>query len=102
MDLAEAHLCAYEYINSNQCFEILNVGNGFGISVLEVISAFEKTNNCKIPFQFEDIRVGDVSTLVADISLIKSKLNWEPKRNINEICKSAWNVYEKDLNKTFN
>ena len=100
MDLAEAHFSAYEYISYKKCFEIFNVGNGFGISVLELINLFEKANNCSIPFEFEDVRVGDVSSLVADISLIKSKLDWVPKRNIYEICTSAWKFHENKLKKT--
>ena len=100
MDLAEAHYYMYEYIKTNKCFEILNVGNGFGTTVLELINEFEKANNCQIPYEFKDIRVGDVSNLVADISLIKSKLNWLPKKNIYQICRSAWHFYEKDLIKS--
>lgn len=95
MDLAEAHLSAYEYLTINENFFIFNVGTGIGTTVLELIRIFEDTNECEIPFEFFEKRSGDVSRLVADNKLITEKLNWRAKRNIDEICKSCWNFYKK-------
>lgn len=43
-----------------------NLGTGRGVSVLELIEAFEKTNNVKVPYVFEARRQGDISTMYAD------------------------------------
>ena len=95
MDLAEAHLSAYEYLTFEDKFFIFNVGSGIGTTVLELIRIFENTNGCNIPFEFVEKRSGDVSRLVADNKLIIEKLNWRAKRNIHEICKSCWSFYKK-------
>ncbi len=92
MDLAEGHLSALNYlINNKPQFKAINLGTGVGTSVLEFIRIFEKVNNVKVPYCFENRRQGDKAFLVADNSLAKSLLNWVPKRNIEDICKDGWN-----------
>ena len=59
-------------------------------SVLELIKTFQEVNNVKIRYSFAERRKGDIAFIVADNSLAKSILNWEPKRNIEEICRSGW------------
>ena len=81
MDLAEGHLCALEYILNNKTkFIQINLGTGYGTSVLQLIKTFEKVNNLKIPYKFVSRRQGDISYSVADNSLARLKLNWIPKR----------------------
>lgn len=43
-----------------------NLGTGKGVSVLELIKTFERTNNVKVPYVFETRRQGDISTMYAD------------------------------------
>ena len=77
MDLAEGHLCALENIlNKKVKFIQINLGTGFGTSVLQLVKTFEKVNNLKIPYKFVSRRKGDISFSVADNALAKSKLNW--------------------------
>ena len=99
MDVAEGHLLVLNYLlRENPQFLTLNLGTGRGISVLELISTFEKVNKVKIPFIFDKRRVGDNASLVADNSLAKSILNWTPKRNIEDMCKDGWNWRLKNPN----
>ncbi len=92
MDLAEGHLSALNYlIKEKPQFIALNLGTGKGTSVLEFIRFFERVNNVKVPFIFENRRPGDIASLIADNSLAKSLLHWKPKRNIEDICKDGWN-----------
>ena len=76
----------------------LNLGTGKGTSVLELIRRFEKVNNVEGPFVFDDRRVGYNAFVVADISLAKSILNWNPKRNIDDICRDGWQWQLKNPN----
>ena len=91
MDLAEGHLITLNFLlkRKPQIFTI-NLGTGKGTSVLELIKTFQKVNGVKIPYRFVDRRPGDNSYVVADNSLAKSVLNWEPKRNIVDICTNGW------------
>ena len=92
MDLAEGHLKTLNFLLKGKSQSlIINLGTGKGTSVLELIKTFERVNGLKIPYRFVDRRPGDKPYVVADNSFAKSVLNWEPKRNIADICKSGWN-----------
>ena len=91
MDLASAHLKSLEYLSENNSqIKVLNVGTAIGKTVLEVINNFIEVNKCVIPFVFADRRNGDVPYLVADNSLAKEVLNWNPKFSFDSMCKDAW------------
>jgi len=92
MDVAEAHIKSLEFLfNKEKNFLNLNIGTGLGTTVLELINIFEKVNNIKVPYFFTDRREGDTAITIADNSVLKSLLNWEPKRTIEEMCKDGWN-----------
>ena len=92
MDLAEGHLSALEHLSKGKPQNLtLNLGTGIGTSVIELIKRFEKVNNIEIPFSFQDRRPGDSPFLVADNSMAKTILNWNPEKNIEDICKDGWN-----------
>ena len=91
MDLADAHVLTLEYLLDNEPNIIkLNLGNGVGVSVLELVHTFEEVNKIKIPFEFKGRRDGDVSRLVADSKLSKKMLSWEPKKNLSDMCSDGW------------
>lgn len=91
MDVAEAHIKAYQFLHKeNSQFLNLNIGTGRGTSVLELIKAFERVNNVKTNYVFTKRRFGDNPFLVADNSLAKKILNWEPIKNIEDMCRDGW------------
>ena len=99
MDLAEGHLSALNYlINEKPQNLTINLGTGKGISVLELIKIFQKVNDVNIPYRFVSRRLGDNPYVVADNSLAKLILNWEPKFSIDDICRSGWNWQLKNPN----
>jgi len=99
MDVAEGHLLVLNYlIEENPQFLTLNLGTGKGTSVLELIRNFEKINNVRIPFIFDERRLGDNAYVVADNSYAKSILNWIPKRTMDDICRDGWNWQMKNPN----
>ena len=97
MDLAEGHIKALEFLSSEKPQIInINLGTGFGTSVLELINVFQKVNNIEIPYKFGLRRTGDLARVVADNSFAKRKLNWSPKRSIEKMCKDGWKWQEKN------
>ena len=97
MDIAEGHIKAIEYLLNNlpQVLNI-NLGSGIGTSVLELIQTFENTNQVKIPYSFAPRRKGDKGFVVADNKFAKKVLNWEPKKNLEEMCFDGWNYLLKN------
>ena len=91
-DLSNAHLLAIEKLfKKDSGFLTFNVGTGEGKSVLDLINTFEKVNNVEIPYVFTSRREGDVAKVVADNSLIKRELKWQPKYNLEDMCRDGWN-----------
>lgn len=89
MDLAEGHVAAFK--NSSSGVHVYNLGTGKGTSVLEIIQTFEKVNEIKIPYKIVDRRQGDIASSYADVSKAKKELNWVAKRNLEDMCRDAWN-----------
>ena len=91
MDLAEAHIKVLEFLFDKEPIYLnLNVGTGKGTSVLELVKTFEKVNNVKIPYVFEERRMGDVPYVVADNTLSTSKINISTKRSLEDMCRDGW------------
>ena len=91
MDLAEGHIASLEYLIEQKPRMInLNLGTGFGTTVLELINIFESVNNINIPYFISSRREGDMSSVVADNSLAREELNWFPKRSLDDMCKDGY------------
>ena len=84
VDLVDAHIKALETLTGTG-HKIYNLGSGTGYSVRQVISAAEKATNQNIPTINSPRRAGDPAVLVADISLAKKFLQWEPSRDIKKM-----------------
>jgi UDP-glucose 4-epimerase len=91
MDLAEGHLAALKALLSggDQLLQ-LNLGSGQGHSVLEVIEAFGRACGQAIPYVITERRSGDAAITVADPTEAKRQLNWQTRRNLNDICQDGW------------
>lgn len=93
LDLSEAHVIALKRLIENKQesnVEIYNIGTGIGISVLEMIQAFEKVTNQPLPYEITNRREGDVTIAYADTTLANEKLGWKNKRTLEESLESAW------------
>jgi UDP-glucose 4-epimerase len=95
VDLAKGHVAALN--NMKPGVNIYNLGTGKGISVLEIVHAFERVNGVKVPYKFVDRRPGDLATVYADVSKAKRELNWEAKLTLDDMVRDAWN-FEKNNN----
>ena len=95
-DLADAHALALGYLRNDGLSTAINLGNGAGYSVLEVIHAAREITQQDIPIEVEGRRAGDPSHLVADSSKARSVLGWHPQHaDLSTIIRSAWEWHTK-------
>ena len=93
VDLAKAHVYAVRRMldgKMDEPYEIFNVGTGRPLSVLELITTFEKVNKLKLNWEYAPRREGDVIAIWADPALANEKLGWKATRTTEETLKSAW------------
>ena len=68
-----------------------NLGNGTGFSVKQVIDVAKKVSGNDFKVSIEPRRAGDPAVLVADSTLARERLNWQPKHaELEDIVKTAW------------
>ncbi|MBI4945003.1 MAG: UDP-glucose 4-epimerase GalE [Bacteroidetes bacterium] len=92
-DIAYAHVLALQALFEGKIknnFEIINLGTGNGITVLEAIKAFEKVSEKKLNYKIAPRRSGDVEAIYSDSSKAKKILGWTPKYNIEKMMETAW------------
>jgi UDP-glucose 4-epimerase len=89
-DLASGHLAALEYLKKNAGVLKVNLGTGQGTSVFELIHAFEKAANQKIPYEVVARREGDLSEYYADAKYSKMVLGWQAQYDIDRMCVDTW------------
>jgi len=89
-DLADAHILALTALDTRDKM-ILNLGNGSGFSVKEVVESARRVTGHAIPVELKPRRPGDPARLVASSEKAKAELDWKPQiPEIDEILQSAW------------
>lgn len=91
-DLAAAHLNAIEFAGRHKGVETFNIGTGHGYTVLEILEAYQRVNNCRIPYRFVPRRHGDVASSVAAVDKAVQRLGWVAALGLDDFCRSthAW------------
>lgn len=95
VDLAEAHLSSVRFLEGFSGYEFFNIGTGLPSSVFQMISCFENSNCLKVRTKLGLPRVGDVAEVWAHPGKANTKLKWEAKRGIREMCIDSWLAYRK-------
>jgi len=99
IDLANAHVLALKRLEdkgNKAGFEVFNVGAGKGVTVLEIVKAFENVSGVKLNYEIIGRRTGDIEKVWADTSLANAELGWNVKSTLEEALLTAWN-WEKRL-----
>ncbi len=96
VDLARAHVSALEYLLREQQNLTVNLGTGRGISVLELVRAFEEVSGRPIPYTIAPRRPGDVAECYADPALANQLLAWKAEYDAVRMCADAWRWQEKN------
>jgi len=89
-DLARAHVDALDYLVCANRSLAVNLGTGRGVSVLELVHAFENASGCHVPYEIVGRRPGDVAAVYADPSLAQQLLGWRAKLDLDAMCRDAW------------
>ena len=90
VDLAVGHLKALEYAANHDGVEAINLGTGNGVSVLELVNAFQKVNGNKLPCTIGPRREGDLPAFWADAAKARELLGWEATHSVEDMCRSSW------------
>jgi UDP-glucose 4-epimerase len=90
MDLAEGHLAALRCCQKNNGLLTVNLGTGQGVSVIQMIEAFERVSGQQVPYEIVDRRPGDIAQCWADPTLAKQLLDWEARRSLDDMCADTW------------
>ena len=93
MDIAHAHTLALDYAlggNMIAAIDVFNLGTGNGISVLEMIAAFEEATGEKLNYIIGPRRAGDVVAVFANNNKAKNMLGWKTKYSLDDMMKTAW------------
>lgn len=100
-DIAEAHVLSLEWMMDHHTrhsipygyYDVFNLGSESGVTVLELINAFEKVNGVKVKYKIGDRRPGDVVQIYSDSKKAREVLGWNPKYKIEDMVSSAWKWY---------
>ena len=93
VDLAKAHVAALDRMledKSDEALEVFNIGTGEGLSVLQLIDAFERANELKLPYKIVGRREGDIEQIWADPKRANEVLGWHAQVGIDDTMRSAW------------
>lgn len=96
VDLAKGHLQALKYLEAEKKSITVNLGTGQGVSVIELVRAFEAASNIKIPHQIVGRRPGDISEYYADVTRARELLGWSAELNLHNMCADAWRWQSKN------
>jgi UDP-glucose 4-epimerase len=98
-DLADAHAKALQRLlqkKNETAFEVFNVGTGHGISVMEMIHAFERLTGIQLNYKISGRRAGDIEQIWADTSRAEKVLGWKAKLTLDDMILTSWN-WQKQL-----
>ncbi|XP_063226800.1 UDP-glucose 4-epimerase isoform X2 [Bacillus rossius redtenbacheri] len=99
-DLAVGHLAAARKLLDPcfQGFRAYNLGTGSGLSVLQLVQAFEKASGRQVPYEVVGRRPGDIAYCYSSASLAKRELGWQAQKGVDEMCESVWRWQSKNPN----
>jgi len=94
LDLASGHLAAINFLVGSTGWHAINLGTGFGRSVLEMIDQFALSSDRNIPYKIVSRRPGDVASCYASAEKAEKLLKWKATRDLKSMCSSAWKWQE--------
>lgn len=93
VDLAKAHVNALKKLmqsSEETVIDVFNLGTGKGLSVLQVVKAFETANNVKVPYQICARREGDITVAYANADKAEKELHWKSETPLEESLRTVW------------
>ena len=90
VDLARGHLMALDYAASHCGAEPINLGTGRGVSVKELVDAFERAAGVPVPYVYGARRPGDLPVVYANVEKAQRLLGWTAEKTLEDMCRDAW------------
>lgn len=100
VDLAQGHVKAIEQTTRANGVHIYNLGIGRGVSVKEIVAAFERVTGVTIPNVIAPRRSGDVPIMCAGVERAKTELDWVAQRTLDDMCRDSWHFAQVRLRKS--
>jgi UDP-glucose 4-epimerase len=94
LDLVSGHLAAINFLAGTKGWHAINLGTGYGSSVLEMIGQFSSSSDRSIPYEVVGRRPGDVASCYASAEKAEKLLKWKATRDLKSMCSSAWKWQE--------
>ena len=90
-DLATAHTKSIQFLQQEEKDLIVNLGTGYGHTVLDVIREAKIITQHPIPYEFVERRAGDPEELIASFEMAADILKWSPiQSDLNQILQTMW------------
>jgi len=90
LDLVAGHVAAVKFCEANCGTHAINLGIGKGNSVLEMVHAFQRVSDTKVPYKFTPRRPGDNPTSYCSPAKAEKLLGWKTEKSIDEMCADLW------------
>lgn len=96
VDLAKGHLAALNYLNTQKGCFTWNLGTGQGYSVLDMVNAFERINQVKVPHKLVERRPGDIAECWSNPAKAAKELGWTAQYGLEDMVRHSWNWQQKN------
>ena len=90
VDLAKAHVMSLEALVSQTGHDIINIGTGRGVTVKEIVKAFETACGHSIKTSIVARRVGDLASSYANSDRAHARLGWAANLGLADMCRDTW------------
>jgi len=90
VDLARGHVAALNKLHQLGGVQTWNLGTGRGVSVLDMVRAFEAASGKPVPYRIVARRAGDVAQCWADPTRAARELGWHAEYDLPRMCADAW------------
>ena len=90
VDLARGHVAALNKLPQLGGVRTWNLGTGRGVSVLDMVHAFEAASGKKVPYEIVGRRAGDVAQCWADATRAAEELGWRAEYDLPRMCADTW------------
>ncbi|MDX1735895.1 MAG: GDP-mannose 4,6-dehydratase, partial [Halioglobus sp.] len=90
MDLVDGHVVALEHIQRSPGLHAMNLGTGRGVSVLDMVKAFEQASGRSVPYEIVGRRAGDIASCWADPGRARDTMHWQARYDLARMCEDGW------------
>ncbi|TLF45915.1 UDP-glucose 4-epimerase GalE [Halomonas urmiana] len=95
MDLADGHVASLSSLEAPGV-HVYNLGTGQGVSVLEMVTTFERVTGQRVPYRIAPRRDGDLAAFWADASKAERELGWRAERGLETMLRDTWRWQEQN------